>query len=475
MFKILIFFGWSIFVQASDYTVGFVPTSFPRDPLEVNQYDEHVILGQILEPLVDSDGNGRVVPSVAKEWHFHDQGKKLIFEIDSSIRFSNGKNVTAVDVVYSINRHITFQSQSKNFLNDIEEVKALSPNQVAISLKKGDVAILKILSRDQLGIVPNGWVFNTTSESPFVGTGPYILRKINSDWYLEKNSHYTRAEINIKKWKLIFFKDANFGIPQILPDLAPDITKGILEQIKLHPTFQDGAYEVSPKFGFTQTSFWIHPGSRIYKDAEKQRLSQKFVNAIVDDYCKEIGADRSTGMIPIGIQGSLSAPVAISKYEKSKLLEKLKIAAPAGIFSDMLSAQRISKIKEKYGVSIDVFFRSPGELKKMQEWKPDVVAGSWAGGYNDPTGFLSLLTGLLGVNFEAYLGPIGKILSQAEVEQSMQKRTDLFRKLGIAVIEDGLLTPGWRVPSYELRKKPLEAKEFQTRYTPRLINFSVGK
>lgn len=93
-------------------TVGYVPVSFPRDPADVSQYDEHVILGQIFEPLVDADGDGNLSTSIAKEWNFSKDGKQIEFLIDTNVLFSNGKKVTAGDVVYSISRHLNMESQS---------------------------------------------------------------------------------------------------------------------------------------------------------------------------------------------------------------------------------------------------------------------------------------------------------------------------------------------------------------------------
>lgn len=37
--------------------IGFVPVTFPGDPIDVNFVEEHTILGQILEPLFEPNAH----------------------------------------------------------------------------------------------------------------------------------------------------------------------------------------------------------------------------------------------------------------------------------------------------------------------------------------------------------------------------------------------------------------------------------
>ncbi len=79
------------------------------------------------------------------------------------------------------------------------------------------------------------------------------------------------------------------------------------------------------------------------------------------------------------------------------------------------------------------------------------------------------------MDFKLYLGKNNTVLNSAKIEQDEMARSELFRSLGLKVIDSGYLTPGWRVKTFELKKKTLSYIDFQTRYTPRLINYSVSK
>lgn len=145
--------------------LGYVPQSFPRDIIKINQFAEHVLLAQILEPLVDADRFGNMTRGIAERWSVSQDGKTIVFFIEKGQLFSNGNPIRAKDVKYSINRHIAENTQSSNFLKSIKEVKETAPYEVTMILSEANVAILKALSRDHLGIVPDGWTFDSNLSS----------------------------------------------------------------------------------------------------------------------------------------------------------------------------------------------------------------------------------------------------------------------------------------------------------------------
>lgn len=461
-------------MEALTPSIGYVPPSFPRDPIEVNQFDEHIILGQILEPLIDADGNGQIVPGIATSWKFSDGGKKIEFKINSDILFSNGKKVSSEDVAYSIQRHLTSDSQSRHFLSDIESIQSNGKHELIINLKRPNVSILKALTRDQLGIQPKDWKFKADSEEPFVATGAYQLIRKQKDWYLVANPHYKKAKASIPEWKLIYFADKQFTVPEESPSLIAVATQGVLDQIKAKGSFSEKKMIVSPRLSFSQTSLWVHPKGTLYKDTLARKKVQAMLNASLNEFTQSKSLSRATGVVPTGIQGSLQELPQFTAPIKSPVT-KIKIAALKGVFSPFFSEDQVRKLKDQFGLEVTVQFFTPLELKDIQNTSPDIITGSWAGGFNDPAGFLALLNQFLGQDLKVYLGDIRKTLEMAEAEQDWSRRTELYREFGKELIDQGLLTPGWRVPTYEVRSPELKFKESQARYSPRLINYALEK
>jgi ABC-type transport system substrate-binding protein len=130
MIKWLVLIGGIIFMTSSISVAapkkyGYVPPTFPRDPAEVNQFAEHIVLGQILEPMVDTDKMGNVTPGLAESWTFEDKGLTIKFKIRKDRVFSNGKKLEAKDIKYTIDRVIQKKSQSSNFLGSISSIEVL--------------------------------------------------------------------------------------------------------------------------------------------------------------------------------------------------------------------------------------------------------------------------------------------------------------------------------------------------------------
>jgi ABC-type transport system substrate-binding protein len=124
-------------------TIGFVPKSFPRDPVLINQFAEHMFIGQVLQPLTDTDQFGNVIPSVASKWHFEKNGNVIVFEIDQDIKFSNGKRISSKDVKYTIERHVLEKSQSSAFFRAVSRIETPSDSVVVFHLTYPDVSLIK--------------------------------------------------------------------------------------------------------------------------------------------------------------------------------------------------------------------------------------------------------------------------------------------------------------------------------------------
>src|SRR5690349_3440570 len=62
------------------------------------------LLGNVYETLVKQDDSGKIVPSLAKSWTVSPDRKTYTFDLVDNAKFTNGKQFTASDAVFSINR-----------------------------------------------------------------------------------------------------------------------------------------------------------------------------------------------------------------------------------------------------------------------------------------------------------------------------------------------------------------------------------
>ncbi|MDO6705801.1 ABC transporter substrate-binding protein [Photobacterium sp. 1_MG-2023] len=73
------------------------------DPQKVSGVPESNVIRDLLEGLVNQDGEGNLVPGVAKSWETEDS-KTWLFHLREDAKWSNGDPVTAEDIVYAWQR-----------------------------------------------------------------------------------------------------------------------------------------------------------------------------------------------------------------------------------------------------------------------------------------------------------------------------------------------------------------------------------
>lgn len=457
-----------------DPKFGFIPKSFPRDPIAINQFAEHMIIGHILQPLTDTDQLGNVIPSVASGWVFQNKGKEIVFEVDNNAKFSNGEKITSKDIKYTLDRHIKNKSQSSAFFRAVTKIEILNDSKIILYLKYADVSLIKVLSRDHLGIVPFGWEFNEKSDVPYMGSGPYNLKRENGKWFLIANSYNKNYSlINIKKAELIFYSDYSLSIDfNNFPDIVPLISKSNFEKYKLLLPEKAKICSEAEEMTFSQSSVWWNPHSVYFETREIRSKVFKFLDSQIKEFAIQKKLKLATSFIPIGVMGHLTNRIELKDSYYSKPI-KIKISSTTVAFRELFTSEKFLKEMKNSGIEFIFQYITAIDVKKAhKEFGPDITIGSWGGGFNDPTGFLGPLEEDLDMSFEDYLGVLKKDFIKAQSEQNWELRANIFRNIARSLIENNYMIPGFSNEQYSCLSNGFEKKEVSLRYTPRLINYS---
>jgi peptide/nickel transport system substrate-binding protein len=143
-------------------------------------------------PLVELDENNAVIPELAESWEPNEQATEWVFKLRKGVQFSDGKEMTAADVVYSINHHRGEGSTSgaQGYLQPITDIKATDKHEVTVVLEASNADVPYILSDYHLLIMPEG-----ADPTAAIGTGPFVIEAFEPGVraFSRRNPNYWKA------------------------------------------------------------------------------------------------------------------------------------------------------------------------------------------------------------------------------------------------------------------------------------------
>ena len=136
-------------------------------------------IDKVFEPLVLFDTEGIVRDYLAASHTISEDGLVYTFVLRDGLKFSNGADVTAEDVKFSLERHIEVGGPLP-LEADIASIEAVDEKTVVITLNQAYTPFFSELANFSNGIVPKD--FGGQSEEEFfqnpIGTGPFVV----SEW-----------------------------------------------------------------------------------------------------------------------------------------------------------------------------------------------------------------------------------------------------------------------------------------------------
>ncbi len=176
----------------------------------------------VFEPLFAYDEFSSPEPLLIKNFTKKDNGKILILELKKNIKFSNGKTLTAEDVLNSFKRFLRLypfrpailniegaEKFRKGKSNEISGIKVINKGSLMVNLSQAIPDSANIFSSMETSILIAG-----CGGKCLYGTGPYMIKdvkKLSSETLiiLERNPYYTRIKPFISNIRVHLYNSQN--------------------------------------------------------------------------------------------------------------------------------------------------------------------------------------------------------------------------------------------------------------------------
>jgi len=155
--------------------------------------------------LFEVDNEGKAIPELAESYDASKDAKTWVIKLRKGVEFHNGKEMTADDVISSLNHHRGEDSKSagKSLLDPVVDIKKTGTHEVTFTLNSGNADFPFILSDYHFLILPD-FQGKMDWQAGF-GTGGYIMEKFepgvratfkrNPNYFKSDRAHFDEVEL----------------------------------------------------------------------------------------------------------------------------------------------------------------------------------------------------------------------------------------------------------------------------------------
>ena len=165
------------------------------DPARTSIGEEYIYDNLVFNGLTRMRGDLKVEPELAEKWEYTPDLKSWTFHLRHGVKFHNGREMTAEDVVGTFKRILDPKTGSppRSNYEMIDQMTAVDPYTVRFDLKYPYGGFADILSDRQVKIVPHDLADQLPTKP--VGTGPFQFKSYTPGdrLVLERNPSYWEA------------------------------------------------------------------------------------------------------------------------------------------------------------------------------------------------------------------------------------------------------------------------------------------
>lgn len=461
------------------YAIINLPTEF--DPALVQDGDTIDLIQNIFEGLTTWGEDNRVKPNLATSWDLTNGGRTYVFHLKKGVKFHNGREMTADDVAFSINRSVRPELASQttdNYLNDIvgyqdahsgkaqemSGIKVIDKYTISITIDKPRPYFLGKLTYPTSFVVAKEALTpgkKMTSTAQMVGTGPFIAE----------------SYVDGQKFSLRAFKDYHEGAPLIDGIERPVMLDAIsrfnaykrgeldflpIQRQDIKAATEDPTLKSQITFFPRPSIYYVGLNQAMIPAFKDRRVRQAFAMAvdrdpIVNDVLNGQNP-RADSFLPPGVLGyrekanfipfnksKAQQLLAEAGYPGGKGFPPIKISFREGQTDVQVVADSVAQqLHQNLGISVG---QEPMEwgayLNRNDKKQNPFFHMRWAADYLDPQNFISLFFTTKGnENKISYSNPkVDELCAKADADENEAERLQLYAQAEDIVLQDAPIFP----------------------------------
>ncbi|MGY0693574.1 ABC transporter substrate-binding protein [Virgibacillus sp. FSP13] len=446
--------------------------SIQLDPSKVTDGESIYVTNQIYDTLVRyEEESTEVRPALASEWNVSDDGLTWTFQLRDDVKFHDGNDFSAEDVVFNFERWATsaefiyygymFGASEDDLGGIIEKVEATGDYEVTITLSEPNAPFLQTLAMPPFGIASPEAV-EEYGEDYFknpVGTGPFVFDEWVPDDSITvtKNEDYFGEVANVDK--VIFrtipdngarFMELQSGSIDMMTGLNPQDIQTTEDdenlQIIRRPSMNVSYMAMNTEKEGPMTEKLVRQAINLAIDKEKlitlyEGIGKAAKNPLppslwgFNDDVEDYGYDVEEA----------KALLAEAGYADGFDIKLYTFANPRPYMPQpKVTAQAIQEMLKEVNINVEIVENDwDTHLAATENGEHDMAFLGWTGDNGDPDNFLYVLLD----KDNAKMGSAGNIafyksdeihdlLKQAQTEMDQDKRTELYLKAQEIIHED---------------------------------------
>jgi peptide/nickel transport system substrate-binding protein len=230
------------------------------DPLQAIDYSPNLVIANLCDPILRLTPDFDLKPNVATSWKWKDK-KTLVLTIRKGIKFWDGKDLTAEDVAYSLERSLGPASLTGGTLATAKSASATGPYEVSVKFSSYDEQYVKQLAAPGNSVIEKAWAEKAgknigTAKGGLMCSGPFKFGSwaSGSAIELERNDAYWNPayKAHAKRVTLKFLTDSS-ALTQALEsgeaDGAWEVPPAVISSLK---SSKSGSLHYGPAFQYLE-------------------------------------------------------------------------------------------------------------------------------------------------------------------------------------------------------------------------------